>query len=344
MEVVGAVAATAQLVGMVVTILESISQLHDLVKHIPERYSGWQDELTILRQTLDCIRHNSSLQTAYICRVIEQMNPKVNSLVILCRDYYPNPKSKHLKRVLSALSACKIEPRILQSFQSLEHDKATLILAINLHIASNSIEIVRIATTDMSKRRFDETNESSTQSIGDSNAADLGPPTKVLTLLPPKDGGNVSNQAPLTRSTTEPVKICVSSLREWTNHCDTPFVSSNHTEEPRRVGRRNNTYAKIKVTGNRSVVGTTTGDQGSDNTFKNIELNGDDHMVGDHEPKVVRDFHKNKAHDGSNRVQRPNFRRNTYPQASRRRKPLRKGVGSEEHEGHRQYFATQVEV
>lgn len=61
---------------------------------------------------------------------------------------------KPLKRVLTTFSACAVEPRILQYFESLEHDKTTLLLAINLRIVSNPLAI-----DEMPKRTYEKTKK-----------------------------------------------------------------------------------------------------------------------------------------------------------------------------------------
>ncbi|GAW15322.1 hypothetical protein ANO14919_047310 [Xylariales sp. No.14919] len=315
MEVLGAVAATAQLVGMVMTILESISQLHDLVKHIPGRYHSWETELTMLKEALDCIQRNSSLQTVHIGRVIEVMSPKVETLVLLCREHAPRPGSKHIRRVLTTLSASKVEPRILQSFESLEHDKTTLILTINLHIVSNPIEIIRLPTGEMPKRALENPEEDSRQRFPGSDA-DRSPPTRALALIP-KEAGNT--KALQTRNPQ--------NLHKLPRYSDMPFLPQDSRKEsptPKQGIIRQNSYTKIRVKGTSSFVGNTSGETASSSTFEDIELDGAYHFVGQHEPRMVVDVLKTKARTGLKGVQRTKLRRKPYSQYSQRRRALRK--------------------
>ncbi|KAI0181760.1 hypothetical protein GGR52DRAFT_526192 [Hypoxylon sp. FL1284] len=130
MEVLGAVAATGQLVGTVVGILDSINQLREFLKYAPARYHGWHTELDVLGETIACIKQNSLLQTCQVGRIVEEMAPKITTLSTLCALYAPQPKLRLYARLSRALSAKGAETRIFQSFESLEHDKTSLILTI----------------------------------------------------------------------------------------------------------------------------------------------------------------------------------------------------------------------
>ncbi|OTA89592.1 hypothetical protein M434DRAFT_398484 [Hypoxylon sp. CO27-5] len=131
MEVLGTVAAAGQLIGTAVRILDSIAQLRDFLRHAPARYQGWHSELTVLNDTISYIRHNPALQTSQISHIVEAMAPKIETLTDLCLRHTPGPKQKLVSRLNRALSARTVESRILQSFQSLEHEKTTLILTIS---------------------------------------------------------------------------------------------------------------------------------------------------------------------------------------------------------------------
>ncbi|KAI8955277.1 hypothetical protein F4801DRAFT_574863 [Xylaria longipes] len=281
MEFIGTVAATAQLLGMVMKILESISQLHDLIKHVPGRYHSWDIELTILGEMIYYIQRNSALQTFHVGRVIANIRPKIESLVLLCREHAPRPKSKPLKRVLTTLSACAAEPRILQRFESLEHDKITLLLAINLRIASNPLAI-----EDMSKRVYEEVRERSTE--GPSGVhADSGPIHKTLVLVQKKDDDTDTTERRRSQAPGDSGQ-----------HHDMSSAHQYNTGEfvaPQQgIGRRSS-YTTIKLVGNSIILGTSRGD-GAD--FDGIDLNGYRHVVGDHERDVIGDVFKGRAHTG----------------------------------------------
>lgn len=130
MEVVGTVAATAQLVGLAIGLLNSIAQLLEVIKHVPGRYQRWHVELDLLGEAISCIQHNSALQTKQVRRVLENMRSKVQYLLKLCRTYAPPSKAIWVIKVLKNLTAHATEPRIMEYFQSLEHDKTTLLLVI----------------------------------------------------------------------------------------------------------------------------------------------------------------------------------------------------------------------
>jgi uncharacterized protein YceK len=142
MEVIGAVAATGQLIGTAYSILGSIARLRDELKHAPTRYQGWHTELATLSDTISDIRDNSKLQTRQVSRIVEEMAPKIDKLADLCVRYTPEPdcRLQFMARLRRALSTMGKEPRILQNFQSLEHDKTNLILMISTLSGCSSIE------------------------------------------------------------------------------------------------------------------------------------------------------------------------------------------------------------
>ncbi|KAI0378155.1 hypothetical protein F5Y04DRAFT_164106 [Hypomontagnella monticulosa] len=134
MEVIGTVAATTQLIGTAIGILDSIAQLRDFLQHAPARYQGWRDDLAVLSDTISDIQLNPALHTRQIGRIIDTMEPKIKSLTGLCSCYTSGSKGSELKFITKlnrALSARATESRILRSFESLEHDKTTLILTIS---------------------------------------------------------------------------------------------------------------------------------------------------------------------------------------------------------------------
>ncbi|KAI1419926.1 hypothetical protein F5Y12DRAFT_775429 [Xylaria sp. FL1777] len=150
MEVVGTVAATVQLVGMAMSILDSIAQLHDLIKCVPGRFQRWHTELDLLGETIKSIQHNAALQTFQVGRVMENMCPKIESLLILCKKHTPPSKASPIIKIIKNLSAHSVEPRIIEHLQSLEHDKTTLLLAIQLLPATNSTQDLCSTTKAMS--------------------------------------------------------------------------------------------------------------------------------------------------------------------------------------------------
>lgn len=131
MEVLGAVAATGQLIGAAINILDSIARLRDFLQHAPARYQGWYTQLYNLGMAISNIRDSPRLQTRHVIYIIEGMAPKIESLADLCQRYYPHRRLKFLSKLNRVLFARGVEERIRQDFQSLEHDKTTLILTIN---------------------------------------------------------------------------------------------------------------------------------------------------------------------------------------------------------------------
>ncbi|KAI1753101.1 hypothetical protein F4782DRAFT_498340 [Xylaria castorea] len=290
MEVIGTVAATAQLLGMVMKVLESISQLHDLVKHVPGRYHSWNTELTTLGEMIYCIQRNPALQTFQVGRVIANISPKIEGLVLLCREHSPRSKAKPLKRVLTTLSACAVEPRILRRFESLEQDKTTLLLAINIHIVSNPPAI-----EDMSKQTYEKIREGSTENPSDAHA-DAGPPHQALVRVQKKDD-----------NTDTPERRGAHTPGDQGEHPSARQYDTGESVAPQLGTGRRSSYKAIKLVGNSIVLGTSRGD-GAD--FGDIDLKGHRHIVGDHERDVIGDVFKDRAHPGPKWTRGRRSRRN----------------------------------
>ncbi|KAI1745220.1 hypothetical protein F4680DRAFT_401412 [Xylaria scruposa] len=309
MEVIGTVAATAQLLGMVMKILESISQLHDLVKHAPGRYRGWDAELTILGEMIYCIQVNPALQTFQVGRVIANISPKIESLVLLCREHCPRPEVKPLKRVLTALSACAIEPRILRRFESLEQDKSTLLLAINLHIASNPLAI-----EDMPSRAYEELREGSTENTSDTHDI-TGSLHKALILVKKDDNTDTPKRRSVHTSDDQDKRHSMSSTRQY---------DAGESVAPQQGMGRRSSYTAITVLGHKNVLGTSKGD-GAD--FKDVHVEGRCHVVGDHEHGVI--SNALKASTGPKRARGRRSRRNVSSLRSSTTQTSEKGSSSE---------------
>ncbi|KAI1099111.1 hypothetical protein F4804DRAFT_322778 [Jackrogersella minutella] len=140
MEVLGTVAACGQLIGTAIKILDSIAQLRDYLRHAPARHRGWHTELAALHNILSYIRHHSNLQTCQVKGIIESIDFKIATLTNLCGRYMPVPNQQLFIKLNRALSARTVESKILQGFESLEHDKTTLLLVISTLRESTSAQ------------------------------------------------------------------------------------------------------------------------------------------------------------------------------------------------------------
>ncbi|KAK5633234.1 hypothetical protein RRF57_008948 [Xylaria bambusicola] len=145
MEVLGAVAAGAQLCGILFKAIDSTARLRDTLRHMPAQYKSWDNELAILEETISFINDSPSLHTESVRRLVDIITNKIEGLTTFCKEYSPPSQARFLTKLLWVPRARSIESRILQSFESLEHDKTTLILLISLSNGSISIENFRQA-------------------------------------------------------------------------------------------------------------------------------------------------------------------------------------------------------
>ncbi|KAI1780705.1 hypothetical protein F4818DRAFT_396550 [Hypoxylon cercidicola] len=266
MEVLGAVAATGQLIGTGFTILDAISQLRDFLKHAPGRCQGWCYQLDILSDTISCIRQHSQLQTYQVVRIIEGMAPKINNLAELCSHYAPQPKNRLYMRLSKALAAKGIETRILQSFQSLECDKTSLILTISTIHRSTSIE---------NKHLREEMAPKQTQYVngppGSGEAANIA----RRRTHPEKDEGI----SPVRIPPKIPPDIIekLTAVSQSTPPQQTMPAQQNTMPPQQNMTQERLCFKKIKVGANGGLIGTTStlGDmQGGRIHFEEVETAG----------------------------------------------------------------------
>ncbi|KAI1146405.1 hypothetical protein F4825DRAFT_440857 [Nemania diffusa] len=220
MEAVGAVAATAQLVGMAMKTLELIANLHSIIKDVSARYEDWNTKLTTLEDLIRIIQGNPSLQTQSVERAIASMSLKVENLIVLCTMHVPRTGSRGLSKLLKCLTARAAEPRIHQSFQSLEQDKTSLLLVIN---ASE----VHTWKPEILPPNPPEDNQE--------NQVDASPPSSGSSHMlnmstPAKKDKNIASDLPA--------------------QLDTMSLSNNH--------RQISSFQNLVVSGARNAVGTST--------------------------------------------------------------------------------------
>lgn len=287
MEAVGTVAAVIQLVGLAKNIIEAISQLYDLIKDIPGRYRSWKTGLAALKEIISRVQSNSVLHTSHVGHVMECMTSKVESLILLCGQHNPRSHSRPIKRILAAFSAYRVEPRIVQGFASLEQDKTTLILAINVDFISNSTQTTRLETGDMSNESNEELATMPTVAVAEPNPKVSK--TSLETLISNALKGNASCD----------VLAIMQRLQVYA--ADNPGThtsySAHSSAQPRSMASGNQ-YHRIVVNGDGHIIGTTRQVQGS--VFDGVEVAGNSSMLGDHDAAVALAHVNNNARGGQN--------------------------------------------
>ncbi|KAI1400050.1 hypothetical protein F4819DRAFT_386974 [Hypoxylon fuscum] len=259
MEVLGAVAATGQLIGTAVNILDLIAQLRDFLRYAPDRYQGWHTELYVLGETIAYIRDNSKLQTCQVSRIITGMAPKIQSLTDLCKRYSPDPDHKFLSRLNRAFSARGVEARIMQNFDSLEHDKTTLILSIS------TIKYSHQTNQDLDEKMQGAWDTSRSASSGflkqeEEDRWKFAPQSTPETRLVPFQPAHFSANMPGPNM---------------------PATNMPATNMP--ATRQKSTFKKMKLKGNNSICGDTTG-TGVD--MEEYEAEGDGRVDGSHTERI----------------------------------------------------------
>ncbi|KAI1086574.1 hypothetical protein F5B19DRAFT_478785 [Rostrohypoxylon terebratum] len=290
MEVLGAVAATGQLIGTAIGILDSISQLRDFLRHAPERYKGWHTELTVLSETITCIVDNSALHTCQVKCIIDSMDPKIATLKSLCSRYMPQPKPSLITRLNNAFSARTTESRIVQSLESLEHDKTTLLLTISVLKESTSTESSRQTTPEPEKSERGsqgtdrKTDESSTSSCRDS-----------LETMSDKDNHSrkASHSVANQRSKRSDVPKVEPPPTDRTS-------SSRSMSSQQPTPRQDFSITSTKMNSNDSVFSNTTINGAGSFNVREFEFTGNRTMMGNHTSDFAKEWLKMASQSSKN--------------------------------------------
>ncbi|KAI0529951.1 hypothetical protein GGR58DRAFT_276574 [Xylaria digitata] len=287
MEVVGTVAATVQLVGLAMSILDSIAQLHDIINLVPDRYQRWHTELDVLGTTINCIQQDSALHTLQVNQVLENMSPKIKSLLRLCRRYTPPANASRIIKAIKILSAHAVEPRITEYLQSLEHDKTTLLLAIQL-IPAMSSSMKDLCFKDDATYHYGpgDSHKAHTKDFPRKNSGDMGSDNSVSFVEPTgltmfQDNKNVQPfkqmiNARAFRFVAQRETLLAGAEESSSSGHAVPNPSTTHGVH------QSGDFSGIRITGQRPHIGHDS--RGINVTvkgsFTDFEINGDDARIG----------------------------------------------------------------
>ncbi|KAI1376331.1 hypothetical protein F4677DRAFT_419604 [Hypoxylon crocopeplum] len=287
----GGVAASGQLIGTGFSIIDSIAQLREFLKHAPAQFQGWRTQLIVLDEIISQIGQDSALQTCPIRRIVESISPKIEALTKLCYQYSPDPKLKFIRRLNKAISARSIESRILQNFESLERDKTALILTINAMRGSTSTtESPRQANTDikdtMEKEQVPGTMQgmsgpppSNSDYVRDQRVRKLGSQTNAQTSVPilPSQSTQCRGQDSTPGAASNPLDRTASQPS-----------STATTGVPTQAAPVRNIFKKIDVEGDYSSLADTTGEGA---TFDDVKIRGKGRRDGFYGPETTELFY-----------------------------------------------------
>ncbi|KAI0896259.1 hypothetical protein F4806DRAFT_466719 [Annulohypoxylon nitens] len=275
MEVLGAVAAAGQLLGTAMKLINSIAQLKDNLQHAPARCREWTTELAVLDGTLTDICQNTRLQASHqIVRVMDVMTPKIDNLTNLCSCYIPNPKQNLIIRLNKAISARSLESKILQNFESLEHDKSTLLLTISTLKGLNSTSIEQFPRT------MDKTEEQ--RQCEDTNSIDSSPSINLpdLEILP-------KNSQVMERSQPHSAAITTQDLMADNTNVTQLLALLEQFAKFQANNSPMNLFKNIKLKGNNCIFGTS---RDACCHFDGAEVIGNGRLDGSHSEDVTKAY------------------------------------------------------
>jgi hypothetical protein len=132
MEVVGALASSAQLVAYVLKAAVFLSDLHESLKNAPERIQQYANQIKRLIEIIHLIKETRSLHTTLVFDQLEYTISQACSLrdlLVKVLGQYTQPSSQ--RRYWKVLEGKK-EKRILLALQNLEREKTGLLLCLTI--------------------------------------------------------------------------------------------------------------------------------------------------------------------------------------------------------------------
>ncbi|KAJ8132896.1 hypothetical protein O1611_g729 [Lasiodiplodia mahajangana] len=212
---------------------------------------------------------------------MECMKPKIESLVDLCKKYTPPSKANRVIKALRCLSAHKIEARIIEHLQSLEHDKTTLLITIQL--LDRSISTGYLCPTD---ETMAENPRDSVRTYTNDTARD-----HILANRLQRSDDSDSSHAlmQITRTQTQHSRgqyqqNAYQQPHQYPGTTNGFPTSVPGTSQPAGTAQ-SSTFEEVKIIGSRSHVGNSV--EGN-SKFSRVALTGDDNMVGNHGSDVAK--------------------------------------------------------
>ncbi|KAL3425405.1 hypothetical protein PVAG01_02196 [Phlyctema vagabunda] len=148
-EVLGALAATVQIVSYAPVIIQTISQIYGAFKNAPVEIQQGCRHLEDLLDTVETIKLNESLQTSSTKAHLETLKQRIVALLAILTGIVSRLDRPPLKRIFTICSRPRYEVRIAKALGQIEGDKSALvlnILNINAQLASStSVNIGELA-------------------------------------------------------------------------------------------------------------------------------------------------------------------------------------------------------
>jgi len=160
MEVIGVVAATTQLLGILMKVYTGIAELRDRMKFATARIQRFQDELACLGDIVCQILNNEALQIMpNLESILLSIGQKIATLNELLAKTFVGPKSPGFgTRVVRAFREKLSEGMVTQTFKEIERNKTTLLLILNISQPSHNMSL----KTSQASRRSDDMSTEST--------------------------------------------------------------------------------------------------------------------------------------------------------------------------------------
>lgn len=130
MEVVGALASISQLAVYLSTTIASVHEIRNELRDAPRRIRQQDKYLLSLLSILETISDNPSLQTAKVAAYLEPVSVQITFIRDIITSHSAYTRSGLAKKLWWSFISVKEQPRVLESFKTLEFEKSSLHLYI----------------------------------------------------------------------------------------------------------------------------------------------------------------------------------------------------------------------
>ncbi|KAF2733296.1 hypothetical protein EJ04DRAFT_274709 [Polyplosphaeria fusca] len=139
-EVIGAVAASAQLAGYFIKIPAAVQELREHIQYFPGRIQSYAILLESLSKTLEYIKRQKTLNTHDIEDRLRSISEKIDHLNNILSPFFATSSRGNPKRYFRIPREKRTEVRIKECFATLEIEKSNLLICMSVAMNAPSTQ------------------------------------------------------------------------------------------------------------------------------------------------------------------------------------------------------------
>ncbi|KAF2263907.1 hypothetical protein CC78DRAFT_263245 [Lojkania enalia] len=132
LEVLAVVAAASQFCAHLLKITESLTELHEHIKHGPDRIRSYSKQLESLSCTIEFIQRNQKFHIDIVENLVKAISDKVDTLNRIIHTSFSDVRRRSARKYFRIPKERITERRIKESLAALVDDKINLIICITM--------------------------------------------------------------------------------------------------------------------------------------------------------------------------------------------------------------------